>query len=205
MGRTPVVACGAYDVSGLEHLDPAIATGAHRGLGVHLSFVRSVTMDAWTPDQLARMQAGGNGALNAFLGEYGVPAGATIAAKYNSKAAEIYRDVVKAKAEGRAYTPPPPAEVKAAAAAPAARAAPGAARARPMPHSASFSGPGRTSSWDEWGNDGDGSTVPHSRSSGDGSTRAEPLFGRAAQLEELSTDLSGAARRLTLTGPGGVG
>ena len=144
-------------------------SGAHRGLGVHLSFVRSVTMDAWTPDQLARMTAGGNGKLNSFLSEYGVPQGATIPQKYSSKAAEIYRDIIKAAAEGPAYTPPSAAEVKAAA--PAARSGGGAsAPRRSMAHSASFSGPGRKSSWDEWGDGGgrgagaDG-TMPHSRSS----------------------------------------
>lgn len=30
-------------------------SGLHRGLGVHISFVRSVTMDAWSEKQLSRM------------------------------------------------------------------------------------------------------------------------------------------------------
>lgn len=63
-------------------------SGRHRGLGVHLSFVRSVTMDAWAPEQLRRMQAGGNGALNAFLAAQGVPKETEIRTKYNNKAAE---------------------------------------------------------------------------------------------------------------------
>lgn len=33
--------------------------GKHRGLGVHLSFVRSVTLDSWNFDQLSLMMAGG--------------------------------------------------------------------------------------------------------------------------------------------------
>ncbi|CAJ1438164.1 unnamed protein product [Effrenium voratum] len=46
------VSCGAYLC-----VDCA---GRHRGLGVHLSFVRSTTMDLWTPQQLRRMQLGGS-------------------------------------------------------------------------------------------------------------------------------------------------
>ena len=42
-------------------------SGVHRGLGVHVSFVRSVTMDSWSPQQLKMMQSGGNDALNRFL------------------------------------------------------------------------------------------------------------------------------------------
>ncbi|EFN56498.1 hypothetical protein CHLNCDRAFT_14348, partial [Chlorella variabilis] len=62
-------------------------SGKHRGLGVHISFVRSVTMDAWNPDQLRRMQLGGNDKLNKFLEQYGVAKAVEIREKYNSKAA----------------------------------------------------------------------------------------------------------------------
>ena len=34
--------------------------GLHRGLGVHLSFVRSLSMDSWTMEQYERMVRGGN-------------------------------------------------------------------------------------------------------------------------------------------------
>uniref|UniRef100_T1KPV6 Arf-GAP domain-containing protein n=1 Tax=Tetranychus urticae TaxID=32264 RepID=T1KPV6_TETUR len=34
-------------------------SGKHRGLGVHLSFVRSITMDKWKDIELAKMKAGG--------------------------------------------------------------------------------------------------------------------------------------------------
>ncbi|KAL6772099.1 hypothetical protein ACKKBG_A28930 [Auxenochlorella protothecoides x Auxenochlorella symbiontica] len=90
-------------------------SGKHRGLGVHISFVRSVTMDAWNPDQLKRMQLGGNGACNAFLGKYGVTKHTDIREKYNSQAAEFYREKIKAELNGQAYTPPSPAEARAAA------------------------------------------------------------------------------------------
>lgn len=42
-------------------------SGKHRSLGVHISFVRSLTMDKWDDKQLAFMQAGGNKACKDFL------------------------------------------------------------------------------------------------------------------------------------------
>ena len=46
--------------------------GHHRSLGTHVSFIRSVTMDAWTEDQLRRMHvAGGNDACQEFLCYHG--------------------------------------------------------------------------------------------------------------------------------------
>ncbi|KDD72202.1 hypothetical protein H632_c3706p0, partial [Helicosporidium sp. ATCC 50920] len=59
--------------------------------------VLSVTMDAWNPDQLKKMKAGGNGRMNAFLTKYGVPKLTDIVEKYNSKAAEYYRELLKAE------------------------------------------------------------------------------------------------------------
>lgn len=35
-------------------------SGRHRGLGVHLSFVRSVSMDAWKEREINAMRLGGN-------------------------------------------------------------------------------------------------------------------------------------------------
>jgi hypothetical protein len=43
---------------------------------------RSVTMDAWTDDQLNKMKLGGNKRVNEFLSQYDVD-------KYHSKAAEV--------------------------------------------------------------------------------------------------------------------
>lgn len=50
---------------------------------------RSVGMDAWSADQLKKMQLGGNDKLNEFLERYGVPKDTDIKEKYNSKAAEV--------------------------------------------------------------------------------------------------------------------
>eukprot|EP00899_Mesostigma_viride_P023851 jgi/Mesvir1/4650/Mv03465-RA.1 len=86
-------------------------SGMHRGLGVHISFVRSVTMDSWAPLQLKKMQAGGNDEMNAFFAKYGIPKETPIKEKYNCKVAEAYRERIVALAEGRPWTPPPPGSI----------------------------------------------------------------------------------------------
>ena len=53
------------------------------------------------------MQVGGNSALNSFLAQYGIPKETDIVAKYNSKAAAVYRDRIQALAEGRSWNAPP--------------------------------------------------------------------------------------------------
>ena len=65
-----------------------LSSGQHRGLGVHVSFVRSTTMDTWNEQQKAMMKAGGNGRLKAFLLEHigEEYKSMTIAQKYNTKA-----------------------------------------------------------------------------------------------------------------------
>ncbi|GMI69781.1 yeast pde1 suppressor 1, ARF-GAP domain 7 [Hibiscus trionum] len=82
-------------------------SGKHRGLGVHISFVRSVTMDSWSEIQVKKMESGGNQKLNAFLAQYGIPKETDILTKYNSNAASIYRDRIQALAEGRPWKDPP--------------------------------------------------------------------------------------------------
>ncbi|KAI3961973.1 hypothetical protein MKW92_013705 [Papaver armeniacum] len=82
-------------------------SGKHRGLGVHISFVRSVTMDSWSEIQLKKMESGGNEQLNKFLSQYGIPKETDINAKYNSNAASIYREKIQALSEGRSWREPP--------------------------------------------------------------------------------------------------
>ncbi|RZS24464.1 hypothetical protein BHM03_00057529 [Ensete ventricosum] len=82
-------------------------SGKHRGLGVHISFVRSVTMDAWSDAQLKKMEAGGNDRLNGFLAQCGVPKETDIVVKYNTQAAAVYRDQIAAVADGRPWHDPP--------------------------------------------------------------------------------------------------
>ncbi|KAK1426126.1 hypothetical protein QVD17_14795 [Tagetes erecta] len=82
-------------------------SGKHRGLGVHISFVRSVTMDSWSEIQLRKMEAGGNDNLNKFLAKYGVVKETDIVSKYNTNAASVYRDRIQALAEGKSWNDPP--------------------------------------------------------------------------------------------------
>jgi ADP-ribosylation factor GTPase-activating protein 1 len=85
-------------------------SGKHRGLGVHISFVRSVTMDSWSEIQIKKMEAGGNERLNAFLFQYGISKETDIVTKYNTNAASVYRDRIQALAEGRPWRDPPVAK-----------------------------------------------------------------------------------------------
>ncbi|XP_032054040.1 ADP-ribosylation factor GTPase-activating protein 1 isoform X7 [Aythya fuligula] len=94
-------------------------SGKHRGLGVHLSFVRSVTMDKWKDIELEKMKAGGNSKFREFLeSQDDYDPCWTMQEKYNSKAAALFRDQVATVAEGkewsietspaRNWTPPQP-------------------------------------------------------------------------------------------------
>ena len=65
-------------------------SGVHRSYGVHISFVRSTTMDSWTDKQLKCMNLGGNKELNDFFSEYDLNSEPSDV-KYQTKAAEFYR------------------------------------------------------------------------------------------------------------------
>uniref|UniRef100_A0A3B1IPP3 ADP-ribosylation factor GTPase-activating protein 3 n=1 Tax=Astyanax mexicanus TaxID=7994 RepID=A0A3B1IPP3_ASTMX len=70
-------------------------SGTHRSLGVHLSFIRSTELDFnWSWYQLRCMQVGGNASATAFFNQHGGTAGAANA-KYNSRAAQLYREKIK--------------------------------------------------------------------------------------------------------------
>jgi len=76
-------------------------SGVHRSLGVHVSFVRSIAMDSWTPKQLTTMKKGGNGKCAAYLTSKGVNKKTPIKQKYESPVAQLYKEILKARVEGR--------------------------------------------------------------------------------------------------------
>ncbi|KAJ3011149.1 Zn finger-containing GTPase- Activating Protein for ARF [Thoreauomyces humboldtii] len=83
-------------------------SGVHRSLGVHLSFVRSVTMDKWSEDQVKRMTTGGNKKCNDFFKTFPeYSPNMTIQEKYDSEWAQQYREKLNAECEGRPWTAPP--------------------------------------------------------------------------------------------------
>lgn len=79
-------------------------SGKHRGLGVHLSFVRSVTMDKWKDIELEKMKAGGNQNAREFFDDQDdYDDTMNIQQKYNTKAAALYRDKVATLASGKSW------------------------------------------------------------------------------------------------------
>jgi hypothetical protein len=65
-------------------------------------------MDSWTPTQIKTMSLGGNRRLREYLEMYGLPSNMSLFSKYNSKALEYYREVLKAEAEDRIHGGMPP-------------------------------------------------------------------------------------------------
>ncbi|KAD5803166.1 hypothetical protein E3N88_14526 [Mikania micrantha] len=117
-------------------------SGKHRGLGVHISFVRSVTMDSWSEIQLRKMESGGNENLNKFLSKYGISKETDIVSKYNTNAASVYRDRIQALAEGKSWRDPPVVKESSINT--------GGSKKPPVP-----AGSGGRSGWDsDWGDSG---------------------------------------------------
>ena len=63
-------------------------SGRHRSYGVQTSFVRSITMDAWSHAQVLAMLEGGNQQLHSFFERHQM--GTTLAAKSNSSSTDRY-------------------------------------------------------------------------------------------------------------------
>mmetsp|Transcript_98459 Transcript_98459/g.257202 ORF Transcript_98459/g.257202 Transcript_98459/m.257202 type:complete len:231 (-) Transcript_98459:114-806(-) len=70
-------------------------SGKHRGLGVHISFVRSIFMDAWKPEELRAMEFGGNALFRQLLEERQLSK-LPLADKYTAPSVAEYRAHLKA-------------------------------------------------------------------------------------------------------------
>jgi ADP-ribosylation factor GTPase-activating protein 1 len=104
--------------------------GVHRGLGVHISFVRSISMDAFKQSEIERMRLGGNDGWRTFFEEHedtkmrGITwDDATIAERYCGEVGEEWKERLTAKVEGREYIPGEKKTVPVTAPAPVAAAA----------------------------------------------------------------------------------
>ncbi|KAF8636211.1 hypothetical protein AX17_003697 [Amanita inopinata Kibby_2008] len=70
-------------------------SSTHRGMGVHISFVRSTNLDSWQLNQLRNMKVGGNTSATEFFTKHG---GASLLIdsdtkkKYTSRVAELYKE-----------------------------------------------------------------------------------------------------------------
>ncbi|CAK7266507.1 ADP-ribosylation factor GTPase-activating protein gcs1 [Sporothrix epigloea] len=89
-----------------------VCAGVHRGLGVHISFVRSISMDAFKASEIERMRLGGNTVWRTFFQNHADTTmrgltweDATIAERYSGDVGEEYKERLSAKVEGREYVP----------------------------------------------------------------------------------------------------
>ena len=80
--------------------------GVHRSLGVHISYVRSLNLDAVTAAEREKLERGGNAAFAAFLEAQGLPRRAwlslePIALRYYAPVADLYRRRLAGDARAR--------------------------------------------------------------------------------------------------------
>ena len=73
-------------------------SGIHRSLGVHISFVRSTTLDTWKEKQVVDMETMGNDRANAYW-EASLPPGA----KPTSSALPVVEKYIRAKYDRKMY------------------------------------------------------------------------------------------------------
>ncbi|GMM27711.1 GTPase-activating protein [Martiniozyma asiatica (nom. inval.)] len=80
--------------------------GVHRGLGVHISFVRSITMDQFKEDELKRMEIGGNENCTEYFSSHGLDMSLPAKSKYDNFVAEDYKAKLNAEVNGETWIEP---------------------------------------------------------------------------------------------------
>lgn len=82
--------------------------GLHRSLGVHISPVRSLTMDTWTDKMIHKLSRGGNKRFREYLSYLSLLKGIdvkTIASTYTYPQVLYYREILNAEIEDRDAIP----------------------------------------------------------------------------------------------------
>ncbi|CCE89420.1 Sps18p TDEL_0A00880 [Torulaspora delbrueckii] len=80
--------------------------GVHRSLGVHISFVRSITMDQFKPEELARMEKGGNEPFKEYMVAHNVDLTLPHKVKYDNPIAEDYKQKLTCEVDGETFVEP---------------------------------------------------------------------------------------------------
>jgi len=76
--------------------------GVHRGFGVQVSIIRSLSMDNWDDNQINFLKLGGNNRFKELMKEYKVPDNAGPEFKYLISAANYYRKLLRSEVTGEA-------------------------------------------------------------------------------------------------------
>jgi len=98
--------------------------GEHRGLGVGVSFIRSLHLDSWSVRQNEVMLRGGNAKWHAHISRHGIARDAPIPQKYDSFAGSEYRAAITSQAKSRSCLSPRSARLSSASTTPTTRSSP---------------------------------------------------------------------------------
>lgn len=80
--------------------------GIHRSLGVHISFVRSITMDQFKAEELVRMEKGGNEPFNEYMSSRNIVLTLPQKFKYDNPIAEDYKQKLTCEVDGVDFVEP---------------------------------------------------------------------------------------------------
>jgi ADP-ribosylation factor GTPase-activating protein 2/3 len=73
----------------------------HRGMGVHVTFVRSAVLDSWKPEDAYRMALGGNAEARKYFKQHGI---FDSKSKYTTVAAQMYKKLLDRRVAGERDT-----------------------------------------------------------------------------------------------------